>query len=281
MDDRSPNNPTRRDEHLSDRRNRPTSSLYHGCFCSPSISTFKKVLSLGTRLPGTTERDTNIYPPTTAATAAGHLDDTRWVRLKKALQEQQPELRVSEGEDINPLPVSPPRGQYIYVRELPLEPGLIHGDSTGPNPIVPKNEWDRLINIARITLNLMRPSVTNPLISAYEFLCGPSNWKKTPLGPPGAHVMILDRANERPTWNPHGELGFYIGPHLNHQKCFEVLVTKTNRTRISDSLSWFPTSLAPPIPTKEDILATTAEDLKETTKYLTNKKVDLYEWCHT
>ena len=260
-------------------------AFYHGCFCSPSISTFKKVLALGTRLPGINERDINKYPPISAGTAAGHLDETRWMRLKKALQEQQPELRVSEGEDINPLPASPPRGQYVFVRELPLEPGLIHGDSTGPNPIAsksgnmyvlimfaesanfiymgaygsrdqstltkafedgfdffrqyelyptyirldneksklfesmcktrvvglqyvppgqhrgnkaerairtgrnhiisatitahpnfPKNEWDRLINIARITLNLMRPSVKNPLISAYESLCGPFIW---------------------------------------------------------------------------------------------------------
>ena len=91
-------------------------AFYHGCFCSPSISTFKKVLALGTRLPGINERDINKYPPISAATAAGPLDGTRWVRLKKALQEQQPELRVSEGEDINPLPASPPRGQYVFVR---------------------------------------------------------------------------------------------------------------------------------------------------------------------
>ena len=86
-------------------------AFYHGCFCSPSTSTFKKVLSLGTRLPGITKRDIDKYPPITAATAAGHLDGTRWVRLKKALQEQPPELRVSEGEDTDPLPRSPPRGQ--------------------------------------------------------------------------------------------------------------------------------------------------------------------------
>ena len=61
------------------------------------------------------------------------------VRLKKALQEKLPELRDSEGEDTDPLPKSPPRGQYVYVRELPLEPGLIHGDSTGSNPIISKS----------------------------------------------------------------------------------------------------------------------------------------------
>ena len=40
-------------------------AFYHGCFCSPSISTFEKVLALGTRLPGITERDIDSSPIST------------------------------------------------------------------------------------------------------------------------------------------------------------------------------------------------------------------------
>jgi hypothetical protein len=57
--------------------------------------------------------------------------------------------------------------------------------------------------------------------------------------------------------------------------------TKTGKTRILDSLARFPTPLAPPIPTKEVILATAAEDLEEAAKHLTNKKIDLDERGHT
>ena len=93
--------------------------------------------------------------------------------------------------------------------------------------------------------------------------------------------MILNRANGasvRPKWDPHGQLGFYIGPAMEHRGCFQILVTKTSKSRGSDSLAWFPTPLAPPEPTKEEILAIAAEDLKSATKILSKSKLDLNEW---
>jgi len=89
--------------------------------------------------------------------------------------------------------------------------------------------------------------------------------------------MVLNRANGasvRPKWDPHGQLGFYIGPAMEHRGCFQILVTKTSSTRVSDSLAWFPTPLAPPEPTKEDILAIAAEDLKSATRNLKDTKLD-------
>jgi hypothetical protein len=47
---------------------------------------------------------------------------------------------------------------------------------------------------------------------------------------------------------------------------------------VSDSLAWFLTPLAPPIPTREDILAVAAEDLKEATKSLAKSKTDITGW---
>ena len=94
------------------------------------------------------------------------------------------------------------------------------------HPDFPEYEWDRIKDHVEITLNLMRPSRLNPKISAYEALRGKFTWEHTPLGPPGALVMVLDRANGasvRPKWNPHGQLGFYIGPAMQHRGCFEVV----------------------------------------------------------
>ena len=62
---------------------------------------------------------------------------------------------------------------------------------------------------------------------------------------------------------------------MNHRGCFQVYVTKTKATRTSDSLAWFPCPLAPPVPTKEDILAIAAEDLKEVAKMLTKSNVSI------
>ena len=149
------------------------------------------------------------------------------------------------------------------------------------HPDFPPDEWDRIKDHVETTLNLMRPARLNPKISAYEYLRGKFIWQNTPLGPPGASVMILNRANGasvRPKWDPHGQLGFYIGPAMEHRGCFQILVTKTSKPRVSDSLAWFPTPLAPPEPTKEEILAIAAEDLKSATKILSKSKLDLNEW---
>ena len=61
-------------------------AFYHGCFCYPSVSTFKKAFTLGTQLPGIDIKNVNEYPPITPATAAGHLDGTRWVRDRHGLK---------------------------------------------------------------------------------------------------------------------------------------------------------------------------------------------------
>jgi hypothetical protein len=82
-------------------------AFYHGCFCSPSISTFKKVLTLNNHLPGIDIKDINKYPPITPATVAGHLDGTRWLRTRHALKSELVELGDSEGE-------YPPSQQYLH-----------------------------------------------------------------------------------------------------------------------------------------------------------------------
>jgi hypothetical protein len=166
-----------------------------------------------------------------------------------------------------------PPGQHRGLKaERAIRTGRNHYISAlyGSHPDFPPDEWDRIKDHVELTLNLMRPARLNPLISAYEYLRGKFIWHHTPLGPPGASVMPLNRVNGvniRPKWDPHGPTGFYIGPVMDHRGCFEVLVTKTKRTRVTDSLAWFPTPLAPPIPTREDILAIAAEDLKEATKF--------------
>ncbi len=77
-------------------------AFYHGCFCSPTIPTFKKVLELGTPLPGIEIKDINKYPPITPATAAGHLDGTRWVKARNALKDKL--VDIGDSERVRPPP---------------------------------------------------------------------------------------------------------------------------------------------------------------------------------
>ena len=49
--------------------------------------------------------------------------------------------------------------------------------------------WDKLLQQAEITLNLLRPFCIHPQLSAYLQLYGAYYYNKTPLAPPGINVQ--------------------------------------------------------------------------------------------
>ena len=87
-------------------------AFYHGCACSTPISSFLRILELGTVFPGITKKDILKYKPITAATAAGHLDGTRFVRFRPNCKLSSSTLMGSEGESFHsrkiPSPVNTP-----------------------------------------------------------------------------------------------------------------------------------------------------------------------------
>jgi hypothetical protein len=110
--------------------------FYHGCFCSPSLDTFRKLFGLGINLPGITLRDVLKYPPISTATSAGHLDGTRWRRLRARLgSPPTPDDEGSEGVG------SPPEnnfhrwGETVVCKQIPDFTYENHMDSTGRYPI--------------------------------------------------------------------------------------------------------------------------------------------------
>ena len=78
---------------------------------------------------------------------------------------------------------------------------------TSVDPDFPIREWDRLVNQAEITLNLLRASRANPKLSAYAYLFGQFDWNATPLVPPVTKILVHAKLLQRPTWAPHGEEG--------------------------------------------------------------------------
>ena len=58
------------------------------------------------------------------------------------------------------------------------------------DPDYPVSEWDRLLPQAELTLNLLRPCRINPRLSAYAYLFGNFDFKKTPLAPGGTKVLV-------------------------------------------------------------------------------------------
>jgi hypothetical protein len=123
------------------------------------------------------------------------------------------------------------------------------------DPAFPITLWDKLLFQSELTLNLLRTSGSTPHISAYHQLHGKYDYSSHPIGPLGCKVLVFEPPNVRSTYGPHGEEGFYIGPAMKHYRCFEVWVTKTKHSRITDTLSWhLPSKYLIPSQTPHDVL---------------------------
>lgn len=105
--------------------------------------------------------------------------------------------------------------------------------------------WDLLVPQAQMTLNMLRTSRINPKLSAYEQLEGIFNFNRTPLAPPGTKVIIHEKPTQRQTWEPHGQDGWYIGPAMEHYRCYKVYVSATGAERIADTIEFFPNQPMP------------------------------------
>ena len=129
------------------------------------------------------------------------------------------------------------------------------------DPNFPMHLWDRLLEQATLTLNLLRPARLNPNLSAYSFLNGIFNYMSTPLAPPGIKVEIHQKSNHRPSFGYHSTTGFYIGPALQHYRCYKVYVPTTASERIADTLEFFPARFRMPASSSLDKATQAAQDL--------------------
>ena len=123
----------------------------------------------------------------------------------------------------------------------------------GVDKSFPPYLWDLLLLQAKLTLNFLRQSSLNPRISAWEFFCGPVDFKKTPLAPVGCRVLINSNPALRRSWDFHAKDGFYIGPALDSYRCYKLVKMDTKHQVISDTLnSGTPTTQSPPPPLQTD-----------------------------
>ena len=122
---------------------------------------------------------------------------------------------------------------------------LISGIAT-TDPSFPIHLWDRLIPQAVLTLNLLRPSRYNPRLSAWAALNGAFDFNATPLAPPGTRVFLYDPPANRRTWDPHATEGWYLGPALDHYRCYRCYVPKTRAERVVRTVKFMPTTFNMP-----------------------------------
>ena len=141
------------------------------------------------------------------------------------------------------------------------------GGMSSTHPDFPVSQWCKLIEQANITLNLMRPSRINPQLSAYAQVFGQYNYQKTPMPPPGMKVLAHVLPQDRRSFDTHAIKAFFVGPAMEHYRCFKVHVPSTGGVRIADTVRWFPhNGLKMPIPSKDALLQATLDDLKAVLK---------------
>jgi hypothetical protein len=96
--------------------------------------------------------------------------------------------------------------------------------------------WDLLLPQAKLTVNLLRQATINPKISAWEYLNCPFDFNKTPLAPVGCRVLIQAKLVMQRSWDYRAKQGFYLGPALDHYRCYKLVNSDTKQKVILDTV---------------------------------------------
>ncbi len=122
----------------------------------------------------------------------------------------------------------------------------------GVDPTFPASQWDLLLPQAELTLNLLRPCRRDPTVSAWERLHGYFKFDATPMGPLGSRVLLHAKPELRKSWDFRSQDGFYVGPALQHYRCYTILKKESHAIVISDTVRFCHHTLTVPNLTAED-----------------------------
>jgi hypothetical protein len=120
------------------------------------------------------------------------------------------------------------------------------------------NLWDRLLPQAVITLDMLRTSRINPKLSASTHIYGQYDFNRATMAPPGTIIIAHETPNRRRPWAPHGQDGWYIGPALEHYRCYTEYITKTRGERVEETVDFFPETFKLPFPSPQDLATKSA-----------------------
>ena len=93
----------------------------------------------------------------------------------------------------------------------------------------------------------------NLKLSAYAQLERQFDYNKTPLAPPETRILLFENPDTCASWAPHGKEAWYIGPAMEHYRCFQFYIPETKGTRIVAIAKFFSAHCKVP-----DILSTDA-----------------------
>ena len=85
-------------------------------------------------------------------------------------------------------------------------------------------------------------------------------------------VLAHVRPEDRTSWGVRAFEGFYIGPALNHYRCYKIYNRKTNSVRICDQIKWLPRGYRMLCASRDALILAAANDLAK----LLRSKQDTY-----
>jgi hypothetical protein len=136
----------------------------------------------------------------------------------------------------------------------------------------PMNPWDRLLPQTVLTLNLLQHLNIAPTVSAYQYVNGPFDYNKMPLGPMGCAVQIHERNERRGTWAANSVDGWYLRMSPEHYQCLVIYVKHTRSERVSDTVYFKHKHITQPTLTLEDRIVKALNDLTHTLNERRNTK---------
>ena len=95
----------------------------------------------------------------------------------------------------------------------------------------------------------------------YAYLYGNFNFQATPLAPLWTKVVANIDPQIRGSWELNGEVGWYVGPAMDHYRCVLCYFARTRTTRVCDTIKFFPHKIPFLEVTLKDHLAQAKEDL--------------------
>jgi hypothetical protein len=81
------------------------------------------------------------------------------------------------------------------------------------------------------------------------------------MAPPGTKIVAHENSQTRPSFSVHGKIGWYIGPALEHYRCWKCYFPDTMQERNVLKVDFFPEKIVFPTFTREAYLRQTAEDM--------------------
>ena len=58
------------------------------------------------------------------------------------------------------------------------------------------------------------------------------------MNPPGTRIIAHDKPDSQPSWVPHGQPGWDLGPAMEDYRCHRDYIDRTRATSISDTVEF-------------------------------------------